>query len=1091
MSKVVDARYAELVCASNYSFLRGASHPRDLILQALRLGYRGLGLCDLNSAAGVARAHSALAEFSRSADATFAERAKTFKFLAGARLAFCDGTPDIAAYPENRGGWGRLCRLITLGKRRARKGECLLYFDDLLRDAAGLLFIVIAPENPAGLDDVLSRLGAIAPDRLWLGATMPRRGNDGRRLTRLKDLAGARGVKLLAINDALYASPQDRDLQDVLTCIREHVRLAQAGRKLQVNAERHLKAPAEMARLFALAPEAARETEVFLARANFDLRELTYEYPDEPTPQGWSAQEWLEELTRRALPGVYPQGAPRKVMDALASELKMIGELAYAPYFLTIHEIVQFARSRGILCQGRGSAANSAVCYVLGITAVDPAQHDLLFARFISTARREPPDIDVDFEHERREEVIQHIYEKYGRARAGLAAAVISYRPRSALREAGKVFGLSDDMIAALGSLQWGAYGEKISSAHIGQAGLDPENPLIEQVLRFARRMIGFPRHLSQHVGGFVLTRGRLDELVPIGNAAMPERTFIEWDKDDIDALGLMKVDVLALGMLTCIRKGFDLLRRHEGEDIGLADVPREDKGVYDMLCRGDSIGVFQVESRAQMNMLPHLRPRQFYDLVIEVAIVRPGPIQGDMVHPYLRRRAGRESVSFPSPAPEHGPADELHRVLGRTLGVPLFQEQAMKLAMVAAKFTEDEVNRLRRAMATFRNLGTIGEFEQMMVGRMTARGYESDFAQRCFEQIKGFGSYGFPESHAASFAHLVYVSAWLKCRRPAVFACALLNAQPMGFYAPAQIVRDAREHGVEIRAIDVNFSDWDNSLERAENGALALRLGLRQANGLIEAEMRRLVEARGAGFPSIESCAMRTGLNARALKILADADAFASCVGPVLWPEASAKKLDRRTALWAARRLPGTAPLPLFAAADVEEWGAEPDPLLASMPDGEEVVADYQTARLSLKGHPMQFLREQFAREKFVSAGELAACKDGLWRKTAGLVLVRQRPGQGNVVFITLEDETGVVNVALFSSLFERYRRPAMAARLMAVEGRVQRSWAGVVHLLARRVIDRTADLALLTQTPVKGGRDGARHPRNVRLLPKSRDFH
>jgi error-prone DNA polymerase len=1083
--------YAELVCASHYSFLRGASSPVELIAGALQLDYFGLGLCDRNSVAGVVRALSALEEFARAPDEDLAQRAKNFRLLAGARVTFCDGAPDVAIYPVNRAGWGRLCRLLTLGKRRAKKGDCLLRLDDLLADAEDLLAILLPTQKPEALEQPLAHLRAACPGKIWLGANMPRVGADRRRLQELRHLAQAKGVPLLAHNDALYARPEDRALQDVLSCVRERITLAQAGRRLESNAERHLKAPREMARLFADAPEAIGEVENFFAQAHFHLRDLSYEYPDEPTPRGWTSQAWLEELTRRALPQRYPQGAPPKVQALIEQELALIAKLDYAPYFLTIHDIVDFARKKEILCQGRGSAANSAVCYVLGITAVDPAENDLLFARFISAARREPPDIDVDFEHERREEVIQHIYEKYGRERAGLAAAVISYRPRSALRDVAKVFGLSEDMIVALGSLQWGSHGDGFSRTHIAKAGLDPANPLIRQVIFFARKILGFPRHLSQHVGGFVLTRGRLDELVPIGNAAMADRTFLEWDKDDIAALGLMKVDILALGMLTCIRKGFDLLARHEGVEIGLADVPRDDKAVYDMLCKGDSIGVFQVESRAQMNMLPHLRPRTFYDLVIEVAIVRPGPIQGDMVHPYLRRRAGQEEVHFPSPAPEHGPPDELHRVLDKTLGVPLFQEQAMSLVMVAAKFSEEEANRLRRAMATFRHLGGIGEFETMMVSRMCARGYEKEFAQRCFEQIKGFGSYGFPESHAASFAQLVYVSAWLKCRWPAVFACALLNAQPMGFYAPAQIVRDAREHDVEIRPVDVNHSSWDNTLEGGE-GALALRLGFRQIGGLAESEMERLVAVRGESFPTLESCATRAELAARTIKILADADAFRSCRALVLWPDPAApeKMLDRRAALWAARRLPCAKPLPLFAAAGVVELGAEHDPALPGLRLGEQVVADYQSLRLSLAAHPMQLLRPLFTRENFTRACDLSACRDGAWKKAAGLVLVRQRPGNGKMVFVTLEDETGVVNVALYSTLFEQYRKETMAARLMAVEGRAQISWAGVAHLLARRVSDRSSELGRLSEGAT-GRADRARHPRNVRVIPHSRDFH
>ncbi len=1077
--------YAELVCASNYSFLRGASQPGELVRTALELDYSGLGLCDRNSVAGVVRALSALEDFARD-DTTLAARAQKFKFVAGARLVFSDGAPEVAVYPQNRAGWGQLCRLLTLGKRRAKKGKCLLAFDDLLADARDLLLILLPPHPQQNFENSLTQ-ARDACAGLWLGVNMPRGGGDRRRLQVLRHIAQQQGVKILAQNDVLYATPEDRPLQDVLTCVREHVTLAQAGRRLGSNAERHLKPPREMARLFADAPEAIEETQNFLARIKFHLRELAYEYPDEPVPQNWSPQAWLEELVSRALPLRYPQGAPQKVRDLLAHELALIGKLDYAPYFLTIHNIVSFAREQKILCQGRGSAANSAICYVLGITSVDPAENDLLFARFISSARREPPDIDVDFEHERREEVIQHIYKKYGRERAGLTAAVISYRSRSALRDVAKVFGLSEDMIGALSALQWGAYGPpRLRKGDIAKTGLDPDNPLIRQVLFFAQKILGFPRHLSQHVGGFVLTRGRLDELCPIGNAAMADRTFLEWDKDDIAALGLMKIDVLALGMLTCIRKAFDLLDRHGGPRIGLADVPREDDAVYDMLCAGDSIGVFQVESRAQMNMLPHLRPREFYDLVIEVAIVRPGPIQGDMVHPYLRRRANLEKISFPSPAPDHGPVDELHRVLGKTLGVPLFQEQAMSLAMVAARFSEEEANRLRRAMATFRHLGTIGGFETMMVERMCARGYTRDFAQRCFEQIKGFGSYGFPESHAASFAILVYISAWLKCRHPAIFACALLNSQPMGFYAPAQIVRDAREHGVEIRPVDVNASSWDNRLETGENG-LALRLGFRQIGGLREDEIAALIAARKSGYETLESCAARAGLGTRTIKLLADADAFRSCRAMTFSPR---ERFDRRSALWASQRLLDAKPLPLFATAGLEELAPEPDPELPSLSIGEQVVADYQSLRLTLSAHPLQLLRPVFAREKFSRACDFPARRDGDWVKSAGLVLVRQRPGNGKMVFVTLEDETGVINVALYGSLFEQFRKETMAARLMAVEGRLQKSWAGVVHLLARRVYDRSEELARLA-TGLQAPAERARHPRNVRLIPKSRDFH
>ncbi|HEY9213971.1 MAG TPA: error-prone DNA polymerase, partial [Ancylobacter sp.] len=732
---------------------------------------------------------------------------------------------------------------------------------------------------------------------------MPRRGDDRRRLAGLKALAAGAKVPLLAMNDVLYHHPDQRDLQDVLTCIREGTTIEAAGRRLEANAERHLKFPAEMMRLFRDAPEAVEETRHFLARIDFSLGELKYEYPEEPIPPGYTPEEWLEDMTWRRAAIRYPDGVPDKVENQLKEELALIAELEYAPYFLTIRDIVSFAESQGILCQGRGSAANSAVCYVLGITAVDPAESDLLFARFISRERREPPDIDVDFEHERREEVIQYIYKRYGRMRAGIAATVISYRSRSAIRDVGKALGLTEDVTSRLASMVWGSWGDMLEKGQIGQAGLDPANPSVRRAVEFATRLLGFPRHLSQHVGGFVLTQGRLDEMVPIGNAAMAERTFIEWDKDDIDTLALMKVDVLALGMLTCIRKAFDLMREHEKVDYALADVPDDEADVYDMLCKGDSIGVFQVESRAQINMLPRLKPRTLYDLVIQVAIVRPGPIQGNMVHPYLRRREGSEPVTYPSPKPPHD-RDELKGVLSRTLGVPLFQEQAMKLAMVAADFSDVEANKLRRAMATFRNIGTIGEFQHKLINGMSARGYDPAFAARCFEQIKGFGEYGFPESHAASFAKLVYISAFIKCRYPAVFAAALLNSQPMGFYAPAQIVRDAREHGVEIRPADINHSLYDNMLERRANGDLALRLGLRQIDGFSEDWALKLATARGAGYADIETLARRTRLPSGALRKLADADAFGSL------------KLDRREAAWIVRRLPNDEPLPLFAAA-------------------------------------------------------------------------------------------------------------------------------------------------------------------------------
>ena len=802
-------RYAELDVTTNFSFLRGGSHPEEFVVTGKALGLEAIAVTDRNTLAGIVRAHLAAKDVG-------------MKFIVGARLDLEDA-PSLLAYPTDRGAYGRLCRLLTLGQRRAEKGKCILHLDDVVAHADGLIFIALPPDNFAGdsavaptfeaeLKRIKKALGLRT--RLYLAARHCYRGDDRARIKALIALAERTGVPLVATNAVLYHAAHRRPLQDVLTAIREKCTVYEAGRALEANAERHLKPGHEMARLFAGHEGALRRTIEIADACSFSLDELKYEYPDEPVPEGKTPQSHLEDLTWEGATWRFPDGIPPQVEDTLIKELALIEELNYAPYFLTVHDIVHYARSIGILCQGRGSAANSAVCYCLAITNVDPTEIDLLFERFVSPERKEPPDIDVDFEHERREEVIQYIYGRYGRDRAGLAATVISYRGRSAVREVGKALGLSEDTVAALATTIWGLSNSGLPETYVRQAGLDPTDPLLARCLELTQELIGFPRHLSQHVGGFVLTRGPLSEVVPIGNAAMEDRTVIEWDKDDLDALGLLKVDVLGLGMLTCIRKGFALLKAHYGRELSLGTVPRDDPEVYDMLCRADSIGVFQVESRAQMNMLPRLKPRCFYDLVIEVAIVRPGPIQGDMVHPYLRRRCGLEPVDFPAPHPDHGPEDELRQVLGKTMGVPLFQEQAMRLAMVAAKFSGPEANELRRAMATFRRRGTIDRLHEKMVSRMTARGYPHDFAERCFNQIKGFGEYGFPESHAASFAHLVYVSAWLKCHYPAAFAAALLNSQPMGFYAPAQIVRCARDHGVEAREVDVNHSLWDCTLE-------------------------------------------------------------------------------------------------------------------------------------------------------------------------------------------------------------------------------------------------------------------------------------
>lgn len=1106
--------YAELAAATNFSFLRGASHPAEMVGQALALGMTGIGIADRNSVAGVVRAHVALRDAREKALAEGMTQ-PDFRLLVGARLAFADGTPDIIAYPATRAGWGRLTRLLTLGNRRARKGECILHLADLIAHVGEVLLIVL----PGATEAQLVRLTEAAPGDVWLAAMMPRSGRDDRLLVRTQMLAAATGVPLIAINDALYATAGDRPLHDVLTAIRLGTTVQEAGRALEANAERHLKSPQEMARLFASCPEALAETQRLMARVDFTLDQLRYEYPHEPVPPGWEPQDWLEHLVMEAAHRRYGAVLPDKAQKLIGEEFALIRQENFAFYFLTVHDIVRYARERGILCQGRGSAANSIVCFLLGVTSVDPMEHNLLFSRFMSPERREPPDIDVDFEHERREEVIQYIYRRYGRERAGIAATVIHYRPRSAVREVGKALGLSEDVTARLASTVWGSYSSRYERDRVAESGFDPDNPEIGRLNHFIQKILNFPRHLSQHVGGFVLTQDRLDETVPIHNAAMPDRTFIEWDKDDIDALGLMKVDVLALGMLTCIAKSFDMMRHYHIGDHSLEiDIKSDDPKVYDMLCDGDSIGVFQVESRAQMNMLPRLRPRELYDLVVQVAIVRPGPIEGEMVHPYLRRRCDGEAWGFPSPRPPH-PPDELHQVLGKTFGVPLFQEQAMQLAITAAAFTPAEANGLRRAMATFRHVGTIKLFHDKMVNGMISRGYEKEFAERCFKQIEGFGSYGFPESHAQSFARLVYVSAWIKCHHPAVFTASLLNSQPMGFYAPAQLVRDAIEHGVEVRPADVNHSDWDCTLERVSSGkrTFALRLGLRQISGFRQDWAEAIMAARagsGGTFADIEALARRARLPRRALSLLAEADAMGS-IG-----------LSRRQALWEARRVPD-GDLPLFAATGAREMGEEPVVTLSPMRLGEEVAADYQTARLSLKAHPMALLRPRFAAEGITPCVDLRRMKAGARVSVAGVVLVRQRPGKGNAIFVTIEDEDAIANIVLWARLFETMRRPVMAARLMQVEGVIQRSKEGVIHVMANRIIDRSdmlRHLSCLHDTDVQISRadeflhpqhprrfhpadgyahrmqdglpaelppDTALHPRNVRLLPRSRDFH
>jgi error-prone DNA polymerase len=1035
--------YAELIAQSNFSFLRGASHPHEIVGQAAELKLAAIGIADRNTLAGVVRAHVAARECG-------------IRLLIGVRLVTVDGF-EAACFPVDRAAYGRLCRLLTLGNRRAVKGQCLLTFEEVIEASPGQILIAIPPRRHAeAFAERLGILSTAARGNVYLAAAFGYRGDERRRLGELAELAARTRAPMIATTDALYHHPVRRPLADVLTCIREKCTIAMAGFRLEANAERHLKGGIEMARLFADYPGAVERTLEIAGRITFSLEELRYEYPDEPVPSGKTAQGHLEELTWELAGRRYPSGVPRQVKKLLGKELALIARLDYARYFLTVYDVVRFAQERGILCQGRGSAANSAVCFCLGITAVDPTRINVLFERFISAERREPPDIDVDFEHERREEVIQYLYRRYGRERAAICATVIHYRPRMAIREVGKALGLKEDVTAGLSGLIWGSGDGDIPRAHIRDAGLDPGNPLLNQVLELARTLLGFPRHLSQHVGGFVLTRARLDETVPVINAAMPDRTNIEWDKDDIDALGMLKVDVLALGMLTCIRKAIALIERHHGTALTLATVPAEDPEVYDMLCRADSVGVFQVESRAQMSMLPRLKPRCFYDLVIEVAIVRPGPIQGDMVHPYLRRRANLEEVTYPS--------TELRAVLDKTLGVPLFQEQAMQIAIVGAGFSPGEADRLRRAMATFRHTGTIHTFREKFIIGMIAHGYARDFAERCFGQIEGFGEYGFPESHAASFALLVYVSAWIKRHYPQIFCAAMLNSQPMGFYAPAQLVRDAVQHGVEVRHPDVNCSEWDCTLEpSAGQHAHAVRLGLRLIGGLAEKAAREMLQNKPAGgYRDIPSLWRRSGAPASVLERLADADAFGS-IG-----------LDRRAALWAVKGLDGGAPqgrskratcqrAPLMAAADGDLFERVPVDLPA-MTLGEHVVHDYAALSLSLKAHPIAFFRDELTAARVISSAEhWDEQYKGRYVVVAGLVLVRQQPGTAKgVIFITLEDETGIVNVVVWPKIFARHRRIVMTAQFLEVRGRLEREGL-VLHVMADRLIDRSDQLRRL----------------------------
>ena len=1102
--------YGELCVTSNFTFLTGASHPEELVTRAAELGLEAIAITDRNSLAGVVRAYAALKELKREAEEAVpirsqreidassrqdtgahrpiarpaAATAALPRLIVGCRLVLRDSAVHWIALPRDRAAYGRLTRLLTLGKRRAEKGECHLDLKDLLEGGAGCMLIAL-PQGALG--KAARDIAAVRrrfPGRVFLGAAPRYNGSDQAYFAACARLAQKTSAPMVAVGDVLMHAGARRQLADVLTCMREHITIDRIGTRALANAERRLKGGADMARLYRNHPAALRRTVEIAVQCGFCLSELSYEYPDEIS-DGEAPQERLQRLVEAGIKRRYPEGAPARVHELARKELGMVEKLDFPAYFLTVHDIVQFARSEGILCQGRGSAANSILCYLLGITDVSPETITMVFERFVSEHRGEPPDIDVDFEHERREEVIQHIYAKYGRHRAGLCATVIHFRSRAAIREVGKVMGLSQDVTANLSGQIWGQSNRGADPERIRELGLDLGDRRLAQTIRLIGEIIGFPRHLSQHVGGFIITKGRLDELCPIENAAMEDRTVIEWDKDDIDALGILKVDILGLGMLSCIRKAFDLLEEHEGERLSIATVPQGDGATYDMLCVADAVGVFQVESRAQMNFLPRMRPRKFYDLVIEVAIVRPGPIQGGMVHPYINRRQGKEAVSFPSPA--------LEEVLGKTLGVPLFQEQAMQIAVVAAGFSPEEADRLRRSLATFRRMGTISTFRDRFLNGMLERGYDLGFAESCFSQIEGFGEYGFPESHAAAFAMLAYVSAWLKCHHPAVFACALLNSQPMGFYAPAQIVRDVREHDVELRPICVNHSTWDNRLERRADGALALRLGFRQIKGFREEDAGWIVAARGNGYPDPEALWLRAGLAPAALERLAEADAFVDM------------GLSRRDALWQVKAIQGQMPLPLFNDPIGGEGIAEPAVTLPAMHLGEEVVEDYVSMRLTLRAHPMELLRPGLpgltphAKLPGAPLGRVTVC---------GLVITRQRPGTASgVIFLTLEDETGVSNIVVWPKLYERYRRAVMGGRLLRVTGYLQKEGI-VVHLIAEKVEDMSHRLAELghpmdeavgvtraeaddAPRPAKPTRS-ARHPREqAKTLFPSRDFH
>jgi error-prone DNA polymerase len=1020
--------YAELQVTTHFSFLRGASSPAELFEQAKLLGITALGIVDRNSLAGIVRAYEA-------------SRETGVRLVVGCRLDLTDGT-SLLVYPTDRAAYSRLCRLLSVGKSRAGKGRCLLTWEDVTAWNEGLLAILLGDEADEELKANLTRLKATFGDRAYMALIRRFAPNEHPRLYYIEQAAQAAKVPTIAIGDVLYHHPSRRRLQDVVSCIRQRCTIDEAGFRLDRHADRFLKDPAEMQRLFERHPEAFRRVGEILDRCTFSLDELRYQYPSETDP-GETAQEKLERLTWEGAAKRYPDGIPDVVAATCRHELHLIEELEYAPYFLTVHAIVSFAKSRGILCQGRGSAANSAVCFVLGITSINPTEHDLLFERFVSQERREPPDIDVDFEHERREEVIQWIYDTYGRHRAALTGVVITYRARGAVREVGKVLGVPEDVTAGLSGLVWGWGNEGVTDKEAKELNLNLNDPRLRMTLELASELIGAPRHLSQHPGGFVLTQDRLDDLVPIEPAAMENRQVIEWDKNDIDTLKFMKVDVLGLGMLGCMRRAFDLLREHKQVEHDLSSIPVDDQKTYEMIQKADTVGVFQIESRAQMAMLPRVRPANFYDIVIQVAIVRPGPIQGDMVHPYLRRREGREKPEYPRP--------ELQRVLEKTLGVPLFQEQAMRVAIECAGFTPPEADQLRRAMATFKLTAGVTKFRDKLVQGMIARGYDAEFAERTFKQLEGFGSYGFPESHAASFAKIAYASSWMKRHHPDVFCCAILNAQPMGFYAPAQLVRDAKARGVEIRAVDVNHSRWECTLEPTRNRhRFAVRLGLRLVHGLANADGGMIPLARADTlYASVEELWRRAEIPVTALERLAEADAFGSL------------GVNRRDALWTIRGLSDEV-MPLFAAADERDRVIRAESIeltveLTPMTEGRQVVEDYRSKGLTLRQHPLAFLRGELLARRIHSCATLRRVRDGQRLTIAGMVLVRQKPGSAKgVMFMTIEDETDVANIIVWPSLFEKQRRLILSSGMIGVRGRFQRE-GGVTHLIAEHLIDLT----------------------------------